>query len=69
MPVVEGAVITIPYEAADEITVQNLNEALTTFKDDLKKEKPMIFVNEPGPDKKLIRKHIKALKLILDFYG
>ena len=69
MPVVEGAVITIPYETADEILRQLLNESLATFKEDLRKDQPMIFLKESGPDKKLIRKHIKAIKLILEYYG
>lgn len=61
--------IEIPYEFLDEIIRKDLKERIEKFKDDLKKDRPLIFVSDAVKDKKLIRKHLRAFKLILEYYG
>jgi len=57
------------YEAIDSITCANLREWLDGFKADLKKEKPLVFKNDPKKDRVEIKKHIDAVKLLLRYAG
>ena len=62
-------IVNIPDEFVDLLCTERLKDEIKSFKEDLKKERPMIFVCEPVQDKKLIRQQIKARKLILEYYG
>ncbi len=55
------------WDAIDAITVQNLKDWRKQFEEDLKKDNPMIFDNDPKIDKKIIRRKIKAINEILDY--
>lgn len=61
--------IDINPEFIDEIIRKELKSQIETFKSDLKKERPLIFTGDAVKDKRLIRKHIRAFKLILEYYG
>jgi hypothetical protein len=56
-------------DTLDDITRQNLKMVLMGFESDLKQDTQRIFVADPKEDKKLIKKHIKAFNLVLDYFG
>jgi hypothetical protein len=55
------------YDLTDAITVRTLKEWRSQWKEDLTKENPMIFDNDPKVDKKIIRRKIKAINEILEY--
>lgn len=58
----------ISFEAADEITVSVLKDMRRSLIFDLK-TKGRIFVTDPVKDAEIIRQHIKAIDLILKYFG
>lgn len=61
--------IDLQPDTIDDVTRQNLRMVLMGLEEDLKKDKPMVFVSDPQEDKKLIKKKIKSFKDVLDYYG
>jgi hypothetical protein len=65
--------IDLEYEQADKITVASLKNILDCLKADLQKAKASdrgwIFHTDKEEDIKEIKKHIKAFKLVLKYYG
>ena len=57
----------------DDITIQNLKEALEILKEDHKRRKKghalAIFEHDIDEDLAEIKRHIKAFKLVLLYYG
>ena len=58
----------ISFEVADEITVSVLKDMRRSLIFDLK-TKGRIFVTDPVKDAEIIRQHIKAIDLILKYFG
>lgn len=58
----------ISFEAADEITVSVLKDMRRSLIFDLK-TKGGIFVTDSVKDAEIIRQHIKAIDLILKYFG
>ena len=62
--------IQLEYEQVDAIVITELKSTYENMKKDYEKEGGMrVFVNDIEEDRKLIKKRIKALKMILDWYG
>jgi len=51
----------------DDITRQTLIQLRDHFKEDLKRERPLVFYNDPVKDKKEIKKYVKAFNLVIDY--
>jgi hypothetical protein len=70
MQVVDGYPmnINLKTELIDEITKETLVMLRDDFKNDLKKDKPLIFYKDPDKDKKEIKEHIKALTKIIKYF-
>ena len=60
-------------EFFDDITTQNLKEALAILKEDYKRRKNghalAIFKHDINEDLREIKRHIKAFKTVLLYYG
>jgi uncharacterized protein YicC (UPF0701 family) len=60
-------------ELFDDITTQNLKEALAVLKEDHKRRKKghalAIFEHDINEDLREIKRHIKAFKTVLLYYG
>jgi hypothetical protein len=66
--------VDIPYEVADQLIVVGLKEQLECLKDFLAKNKETeecarVFETDRLEDRRLIKKHIKAFKRVLTWYG
>lgn len=66
--------IDIPYETVDSIVVENLKEQLEQFESYLRINKETeecckVFDTDRFEDRKLIKKHIKSFKRVLEWYG
>ena len=65
--------VEIDMDAADKITVQNLNNLLECLEDDYelrKEDRGMaIFEKDKDEDLKILKKHIKSFKTVLKYYG
>ena len=65
--------VEIDMDAADKITVQNLNNLLECLEDDYelrKEDRGMaIFEKDKNEDLKILKKHIKSFKTVLKYYG
>ena len=64
--------IDVDWELSDIIVAKNLKELLETLEDDYESRKQgtgmSIFDTDKDKDIKLLKKHIKAMKLILKYY-
>lgn len=60
--------IDIDLDDLNEIVYQELKLDLKYFKEDFKREKPNVFDTDPVKDKKKIKEHIEALKLIIKYH-
>ncbi len=68
MQVVEGdLLIDLQPQTLDDITRQTLIQLRDDFKNDLKRERPLVFYADPVKDKKEIKKHIRAFNLVIDY--
>ena len=56
-------------EQLTDLVVADLKQSLQGLKQDLKEGRGGIWSFDPKEDRKMIKKHIKALKLIIDYYG
>ena len=65
--------VDVDWELSDRIVSKNLKELLDTLEQDFEKRKKgtgmSIFDTDKDKDLKLLKKHIKAMKLILKYYG
>ena len=63
------AMIEVCDEQLNELVVADLKQSLQGLRQDLKEGRGGIWSHDPKEDRKIIKKHIKAFKLILDYYG
>lgn len=65
--------IELTHEQIDEVVIQSLQNTLSDFEDNLEAHSGGrglgLFVADPAEDAKIIKKHIKACKRLLEFYG
>lgn len=64
--------VEIDYDQADKIVIQNLKSLMEGLEHDyeLRKEEGMaIFEYDKKEDLKILKKHIKAFKTVLKYYG
>ena len=52
-----------------ELVVADLKSSLAGLTEELASKQGGFFSFDPKEDRKIIKKHIKAFKLILDYYG
>ena len=55
-------------EQLNDLVVADLKQSLQGLKQDLKEERGGIWSFDPKEDRKMIKKHIKALTLIIGYY-
>ena len=56
-------------EQLNELVIADLKQSLQGLRQDLEEGRGGIWSRDPKEDRKIIKKHIKAFKLILDYYG
>jgi hypothetical protein len=56
-------------EQLTELVLAELQHSLEALKQDLKDGRSGLWSHDPKEDRKIIKKHIKALELILEYYG
>ena len=56
-------------EQLNELVVADLQQSLQGLRQDLEEGRGGIWSHDPKEDRKIIKKHIKALKLVLEHYG
>ena len=61
--------VELDSEQIDLIMVQDLKWQLSSLKNSLKKDRPLIFETDPVEDKKKIKEMISAMKMVLSWYG
>ena len=61
--------IEVNDEQLNDLVVADLQQSLQGLRQDLKEGCGGIWSHDPQEDRKIIKKHIKAFKLILDYYG
>lgn len=64
--------VEIDYEAADAIVLASLKDVLETLEKDLANRTPGslgIFERDYEEDVKILKKHIKAFKRVMKYYG
>ena len=61
--------IEVNDEQLNDLVVADLQQSLQGLKQDLKEGRGGIWSYDLKEDRKMIKKHIKALELIIDYYG
>ena len=61
--------IEVNDEQLTDLVVADLQQSLQALKQDLKEGRGGMWSHDLKEDRKIIKKHIKALKLIIDYYG
>ena len=61
--------IEVNGEQLTDLVVADLQQSLQALKQDLKEGRGGMWSHDLKEDRKIIKKHIKALKLIIDYYG
>jgi len=61
--------IEVNDEQLNDLVVADLQQSLQGLKQDLKEDRGGVWSFDVKEDRKIIKKHIKAFKLILDYYG
>ena len=61
--------IEVNDEQLTDLVVADLQQSLQGLRQDLEVGCGGIWSHDPQEDRKIIKKHIKAFKLILDYYG
>ena len=61
--------IEVNDEQLNDLVVADLQQSLQAFRQDLEDGCGGIWSHDQKEDRKIIKKHIKAFKLILDYYG
>lgn len=56
------------YAKIDKIIVTELSAQIERFKEDLKKDKPLVFCKDPKRDRKKIKCHIKAFEKVIKYF-
>jgi len=56
-------------EQLTDLVVADLQQSLQGLRQDLEERRGGIWSHDPKEDRKIIKKHIKAFKLILEHYG
>ena len=56
-------------EQLNEIVVADLKDSLDNMRAELIMGRGNVWSHDPKEDRKMIKKHIKALELIIDYYG
>ena len=60
--------IELSDDLVDEVMLKVLTQIKDDFKVSIKKPRPLVFVSDAVKDKKLIKKHIEAFELIIDYF-
>lgn len=63
------ALIEVCDQQLNEIMITDLKRSLEGLKQDLEEDRGGVWSFDVKEDRKIIKKHIKAFKLILDYYG
>jgi len=63
------AMIEVCDEQLNELVVADLQQSLQGLRQDLEVGCGGIWSHDPKEDRKIIKKHIKALKIVLEYYG
>jgi len=61
--------IEVNDEQLTDLVIADLHQSLQGLRQDLEEGRGGIWSFDPKEDRKIIKKHIKALKLIIDYYG
>jgi hypothetical protein len=61
--------IEVNDEQLTDLVVADLQQSLQGLRQDLEEGRGGIWSFDPKEDRKMIKKHIKALKLVLEHYG
>ena len=61
--------IEVCAEQLTELVIADLQQSLEGLKQDLKDGRGGLWSHDPKEDSKMLKKHIKALTLILEYYG
>ena len=61
--------IEVNDEQLTDLVIADLHQSLQCLRQDLEEGRGGIWSFDPKEDRKIIKKHIKALKLIIDYYG
>ena len=61
--------IEVNDEQLNDLVVADLQQSLQALKQDLEEGRGGMWSHDLKEDRKIIKKHIKALKLIIDYYG
>jgi hypothetical protein len=63
------AMIEVNDEQLSELVVADLKQSLCAIKDDLAQGRNGIFSMDPDENRRELKRYIKALTLIVDYYG
>jgi len=61
--------IEVNDEQLTDLVISDLQQSLQGLRQDLEERRGGIWSYDLKEDRKIIKKHIKALKLVLDYYG
>jgi len=61
--------IEVNDEQLTDLVVADLQQSLQGLRQDLEEGRGGMWSHDLKEDRKIIKKHIKALKLIIDYYG
>lgn len=61
--------IEVNGEQLGDLVIADLQQSLDALKQDLKDNRGGLWSFDPKEDRKILKKHIKALTLILEYYG
>jgi hypothetical protein len=61
--------IEVNDEQLTDLVIADLHQSLQGLRQDLEEGRGGIWSYDLKEDRKIIKKHIKALKLIIDYYG
>jgi hypothetical protein len=61
--------IEVNDEQLTDLVVADLKQTLYNLEDELIMGRGGVWSHDPKEDRKMIKKHIKALKLVLEHYG
>ena len=60
----------LTYDQVESIIIKELKETLVQFQHDYKRTGGVgVFANDVEEDRKIIKKHIKSLERIIEWYG
>ena len=63
------AIIEVNDEQLNDLVIADLQQSLQAFRQDLEDGCGGFWSCDQKEDRKIIKKHIKALKIVLEYYG